>query len=209
MKRIIITLALAFIGVSATSAFSQELRFGIKGGINYYQAPKVNNILTSEARNGYHVGPMVDLSLSFLPVSLDAALLFSTAPSELKSVNDAWEKVINTNYVELPINVKVNVFNVPAMKVMLVAGPFFNYLISHNLKEITEHFEQADQFKADKFSIGLNAGVGIEVLKMLQITATYNAIFSNSYKFQSIKDSANDFIQAQNKGFRLSAAVLF
>lgn len=209
MKKIILSLSILILGIAASGASAQSIRWGVKGGMNFTQAPKVNEILKSEARMGYHIGPMVELGLPIIPVSIDAALLFSTTSSEIKDASDAWNQMLETNYIELPINLKATVFNAAGFGIMIVAGPSFNYLINHNLKDLTDRIDSLDKFKANKFAVGLNAGIGIEAFNLLQITATYNATFSDTYKFESVGQSVSDFFNARNKGFRLSAAVLF
>lgn len=208
MKKVLTALAIMLFSFGATNSFAQELRWGVKAGMNFNKAPQIDNIFRSEARMGYHIGPMVELSLPIIPVSVDASLLFSNNSAELKDATDAWNKVINTNFIELPINIKATVFSFSGINLMLIAGPSFSYLVSHNLKDLGTLNELGD-FKTKRFAVGLNAGVGVQAFKFLQLTATYNATFADTYKFTSISDTARDFIKAQNKGFRISAAVLF
>lgn len=208
MKKVLTTLVFSILMLGATTSFAQDIRWGVKAGMNFNKAPQVSNIFQSEARMGYHIGPMVEIGVPILPVSLDAALLFSSNSSHVKDLADVWDKVIKTNYIELPINLKVSVFKVAGVDLMLIAGPSFSYLVSHNLKDF-ETITQLSDFKTKRFAVGLNAGVGVQAFRFLQLTATYNATFADTYKYTSIAQSANDFVKAQNKGFRLSAAVLF
>lgn len=211
MKKLLITLSFILLSFGAHNAFGQDIRWGVKGGINFAEAPKITEItdvLQSQARIGYHIGPMVEISIPILPLSIDAALLFASNSAELKDAADAWSKLVNTNYIELPINLKATVFSLGIADLMLIAGPSFNYMVSHNLRDLSNNIPQIGHFKANRFAVGLNAGIGIEVFNLLQITATYNATFSDTYKF-NLAQATTDFIKAKNKGFCLSAAVLF
>ena len=74
---------------------------------------------------------------------------------------------------------------------------------------VYESVYEIKDIKANKMGIGLNAGLGVEVLKYLQISATFNAAMSDSYKLESASKSFNDFFNKKEKGFSVTARVLF
>lgn len=50
--------------------------------------------------------------------------------------------------------------------------------------------------------IGLNAGIGVEVLKYLQISATFNAAMTEGYKFEGTERVSMTISTQKTKAFQ-------
>ena len=108
----------------------------------------------------------------------------------------------------MPVNAKYNIASLPGADVMVIAGPQFNFKLSNNLEELKD-LNNLREAEAKKASVGVNVGLGVRVLKMLQISALYNATLSDDYKFTSLNQTTKDVFNAKTNSFVIQAAVLF
>lgn len=207
MKRIYTVVSVIILGLasSLTAQAQGGLRWGVMGGANFSKFSTNTEDLKSNLFTAFHVGPMVEYELPIFPLALEAGLLYSQKGANFdKAGKDALS--LKSNLIEIPVNIKGYVFSIPAARFFILAGPSFSYAFNTNIGDIKA--DAIKDVKSNKVGIGLNAGIGVEVLKYLQISATFNAAMSDSYKFE-YKDAAKDFINKKEKGFSVTARVLF
>lgn len=207
MKRIYTVVSVIILGLasSLTAQAQGGFRWGVMGGANFSKFSTNTEDLKGNLFTAFHVGPMVEYELPIFPLALEAGLLYSQKGANFDQAGkDALS--LKSNLIEIPVNIKGYVFSIPAARFFILAGPSFNYALNTNISDIKA--DAIKDVKSNKVGIGLNAGIGVEVLKYLQISATFNAAMSDSYKFE-YKDAAKDFINKKEKGFSVTARVLF
>lgn len=209
MKKMFIAVAVATLSLFAFSTADAQLRWGIKGGANFSSASFDKEKMVNEQLKGFHLGPTVELQLGSIPLAIEGSLLFSQRGVNFKETGalEIGKGFLKTNYIEIPLKAKLYFTLVPSVRVFLSAGPSFDFFLSHNMQESVK--TSLKDFEAKRFGIGLNAGLGVELFKFLQLSAAYKAPLANDYKFKSVKSAAEDYINAKNKGFSLTATVLF
>ena len=203
MKKFFALFVVALIGVQPLSA---QFKFGVKAGANFSSVPVKNLSFDSSPMTGFHVGPMAQFSIPLLPLAVDGAILFSQKGSKLTKENAV--EVLKTNNIEIPLNLKLMYPVVPMVRMIAQVGPNFSFMFNNNGPEVVKDLS-LQEVKAQKVGVGINAGIGVDIIGRFQVTAQYTAPVSTDYTFRSAAQTAGDFISAKNKVFSLSAAVLF
>lgn len=222
MKRFFTLAAISMLALFCATEASAQLRFGVKAGANFNQASiKLVDYKNGKNMTGFQIGPVLEYDINFgvATLGVEGALLFSQ--KGVKFTDDmifgVLRKIVvistfKSNYIEIPVNAKLYFGVAPAVRLFVHAGPSFNFNISKKEVEANVAGQELgipSGLERQKVGVGLQAGVGVEVLKIVQISAGYSASMAPDYKFVSIKDTGKDFLDTKNKGFTISAAVLF
>ncbi|MDO5017656.1 MAG: porin family protein [Porphyromonas sp.] len=207
MKRIYTAFAVILVAlIGMSSANAQGFRWGLMGGANFSKFSTNTEELSGQLFTAFHVGPMVEYELPIFPVAIEAGVLYSQKGMDMQM---AGEDALNlkSNMIELPVNLKAYLFSIPAARFFVVAGPSFNFALNTEVKDMK--INELNNIQANKVGINLNAGIGVEVLKHLQLSATFNAAMNDSYKLEGVSEAYQDFIGTKEKGFSVTARVLF
>lgn len=196
------------LGMTAFGSAEAQFHWGLRAGADFSKFPTTADQFKSDYYTGFHVGPTVEMKLP-LRFSLDASLLFSQKNVGITSMEKTEVKdILKTNYFVVPVNAKFDLVSLPGADVMVIAGPQFNFMLNNNLEDLKD-LNTLRETEAKKASVGVNVGIGVRVLKMLQIAALYNATLSDDYKFTSLNQTTKDVFNAKTNSFVIQAAVLF
>ena len=196
------------LGMTAFGSAEAQFHWGVRAGADFSKFPTTAEQFKSDYYTGFHVGPTVEMKLP-LRFSVDASLLFSQKNVGITSMEKTEVKdILKTNYVVVPVNAKFDLVSLPGADVMVIAGPQFNFMLNNNLGDLKD-LNNLRETEAKKASVGVNVGLGVRVLKMLQIAALYNATLSDDYKFTSLNQTTQDVFNAKTNSFVIQAAVLF
>lgn len=177
-----------------------QLKFGIKGGVNVSSVHFSNfsKNFGSDNVTGFHIGPMLEAVMPVFGVGVDAAILYSQ-----KGVGVGWEE-IKTDYIDVPVNLKWK-FGLPILKGYIAAGPYVGFRVGGDkFWEIPGSI--GEQWRTETFSAGLNFGLGIELIRHLQVGFNYGLGLTDNYKMESKYNSYKD---GKNRGWAITAALLF
>lgn len=196
------------LGMTAFGSAEAQFHWGLRAGADFSKFPTTADQFKSDYYTGFHVGPTVEMKLP-LRFSVDASLLFSQKNVGITSMEKTEVKdILKTNYFVVPVNAKFDLVSLPGADVMVIAGPQFNFMFNNNLEDLKD-LNTLRETEAKKASVGVNVGLGVRVLKMLQISALYNATLSDDYKFTSLNQTTKDVFNAKTNSFVIQAAVLF
>ena len=195
------------LGMTAFGSAEAQFHWGLRAGADFSKFPTTADQFKSDYYTGFHVGPTVEMKLP-LRFSVDASLLFSQKNVGVTMEKTEAKDILKTNYFVVPVNAKYDLVSLPGADVMVIAGPQFNFMLSNNLEELKD-LKNLRETEAKKASVGVNVGLGVRVLKMLQISALYNATLSDNYKFTSLNQTTKDVFNAKTNSFVIQAAVLF
>lgn len=196
------------LGMTAFGSAEAQFHWGLRAGADFSKFPTTADQFKSDYYTGFHVGPTVEMKLP-LRFSVDASLLFSQKNVGITSMEKTEVKdILKTNYFVVPVNAKFDLVSLPGADVMVIAGPQFNFMLNNNLEDLKD-LNTLRETEAKKASVGVNVGLGVRVLKMLQIAALYNATLSDDYKFTSLNQTTKDVFNAKTNSFVIQAAVLF
>ena len=196
------------LGMTAFGSAEAQFHWGLRAGADFSKFPTTADQFKSDYYTGFHVGPTVEMKLP-LRFSVDASLLFSQKNVGITSMEKTEVMdILKTNYFVVPVNAKFDLVSLPGADVMVIAGPQFNFMLNNNLEDLKD-LNTLRETEAKKASVGVNVGLGVRVLKMLQISALYNATLSDDYKFTSLNQTTQDVFNAKTNSFVIQAAVLF
>lgn len=202
IKRLSIFALVLLAGIGYCNA---QFRFGVKAGVNLNKLHLDNPVtnLNSDNGCGFTGGLMGEFEVPVVGVCFDLSLMYTRMNAEVvKNAGD--NDVISSdakNFFEIPINFKYK-FNFPLVsnivKPYLFTGPSFAFKLGGN----------DDVFKTKEVQCAWNLGVGVELVKHLQISGSYGWGINNiADKFIAI--NATDDIKVKNNYWTITAAYLF
>jgi opacity protein-like surface antigen len=154
--------------------------------------------LDAENFTGFQVGPTIELMIPIVNFGIDASLLYSQQGFKVKGIEENYK----TNTLEVPVNLKYKISALDIVGVYIAAGPYVGFKLSEDL---------VDQAESESFGVGLNFGLGVELLGHLQVGANYKLGLTDDYSHISWTDAAGNVLdnKARQKGWTISAAYLF
>lgn len=159
MKKVLFAIVFATLGVATVTA--QEIKFGVKGGLNFASI-NGDNTREVETVTAFNFGAMAEISISE-KFSFQPELVYS---GQGYSSND---NLVALNYLNVPLMGKYYV----TKGLSLEAGPQVGFLLSAK----NESVDVKDAFKAVDF--GVNFGFGYKLKSGLNFGARYNLGLSN------------------------------
>ncbi|MCV9934169.1 PorT family protein [Flavobacterium sp. LS1R47] len=188
-------------------ANAQEVKFGVKGGINL--STLTGDMEDASSKVGFQVGGFAEIKLSD-KFSVQPELLYSTQGAKEKSNvfdADAMELVsadftTKLAYINVPVMAKYYV----AEKFSLEAGPQIGFLVSAKGKMSGGGDSQEEDIKDFYKSIdfGVNFGAGYDFTENLSAGVRYNLGLSNI-----LENEAGDNFKNKNSVFSLSVGYKF
>lgn len=182
MKKLFLA-AVAVLGFA--SAKAQDVKFGLKGGINLSNF--TGDIEDASSKVGFQLGGFAEFKLSD-KFAIQPELLFSTQGSKYKEseVNYLYKETINMSYLNVPVIAKYYVID----KLSIEAGPQIGFLLSAKDKWEETYLEEKysgkesikDSFKSVDFS--LNVGAGYDFTENVSAGIRYNFGLSNISDFE-------------------------
>jgi hypothetical protein len=194
MKKIVLSLGL-LVGI-ASAANAQEVRFGLKAGVNYstFTGGDFEDI---ENKIGLQAGVLANFGLSDL-ISIQPEVLYSQKGTQSKDDSDDKYKL---NYVDVPVLVKVN-----AGGLFFEGGPQVGFLASAKATDGTNDVDVKDIFNTVDF--GYAVGLGYQADSGPMIGLRYNGGINKVTK--SVDTPFGTFeSDARNSAFQLYVGYTF
>lgn len=213
MKTLHKALLVALVAIFSFGYASADFRFGVKAGLNFNKLDlKIKN--TQQAVNfaqdkgnqtGWMAGIMAEFTVPIINIGADASLLYARQNvGDAKIDNkDLYE---NKNFLDIPINLKWKI-GLPVVgnivSPIIYTGPDFLFALNKNT---------LNDLKSKTCEIGWNIGIGVELLKHLQVEAGYCIGMNNVVKFTDkfVPSGTNPADYKLKKNYwTLTAAYLF
>lgn len=212
IKKILLIVVIAMMGTGFASA---QLRFGIKAGLNVNKLHFDESLFDGENGCGYTAGVMTEFTVPIIGLCFDASLMYThmqskddvsvsninrIAPRFQQSVGDVTAISKNKDFFEIPINVKYK-FQIPVVaaiiKPYLFTGPSFAIKLDKgNDKALIQ---------TKRLQTVWNVGLGVELIRHLQVGASYGFGMNNIVKDSSVASDAD----IKNNYWTVTAAWLF
>ena len=156
MKKVILLMCLAF-GFSQIS--NAQIDFGVKAGVNYNNNGDAttlkdtgNDVIAgAKAKSGYHAGIWFRGKLPIVGLYLRPELVYTQVKSEYTTGNNTSD--YDFKKIDVPVLIGKKFLGVANAFI----GPSFQYIIDNDFK-----LADATTDEFDKFSVGLQMGVGVE-----------------------------------------------
>ncbi|WP_338840541.1 porin family protein [Flavobacterium ginsenosidimutans] len=169
-------------------ANAQDVKFGVKGGINLSNL--TGDIENTSSKVGFQVGGFAEFKLAD-KFSVQPEVMYSLQGAKIKESGEfySYEGNINASYLNIPVLAKYYVVE----KLGLEAGPQIGFLLSAKNKwEESDNGEKysgkeniKDNFKSTSFS--LNIGAGYDFTENISAGVRYNFGVSNISDFKDEK----------------------
>lgn len=195
MKRstIIAIALLALLPLTANAQF----RFGIKGGLAVSKLSLKESPFKSDNRAGFAAGVQVDLSLP-LGFAVDGSIMYSHRNDNFSFDTQTFRR----DYIEVPVHVRygINLIGINHVIVPYVfTGPNFSFLCAES-KDIK--WENRSVFTS------WDVGFGMELVKHVQIQASYGIGITDAFKSVGIEQEGN-IVNGKDRCWTITAAYLF
>lgn len=208
MKRIAIVLAALLVAVSANA------QIGIIGGLTS-SSTKIKdaaNDFTSKTISQYHIGITYKIGLGNL-LAIQPSLVYNVKGAKMAELSGVGDIDYKTGFIEIPIQIQAGIGLGSLARVYGFAEPFVGYAVTNKVStNITiagiENARNTWDNIASKIEYGIGLGVGVELLKHLQVSARYYWNLGNVYDNFSWQSLINAPKGTCN-GISVSAAVLF
>lgn len=166
IKRILV-IAIAVM-VMSTSAYASGFKFGVKAGANFnklhFSEEVLSDIVNKDNQAGFTGGVMAEFIVPVIGIGADASIMYVHRPALENEKGDKLKR----DYIEIPVNLKYKL-SLPAVEKVIspyiFTGPSFAFNLNKTAVE--------DFINTKKCDIYWNLGIGVELIKHLQIGASY------------------------------------
>ncbi|RFS25009.1 PorT family protein [Chitinophaga silvatica] len=166
MKRFILTGFLAIGSLLAVQA--QNVKFGVKGGLNL---SKLTNVDDAKVLTGFNAGGLMNYKFND-SWAVQPEIQYSTQGSKANTI--LGKGTFKLDYINIPVLAQYHIESF-----FLEAGPQVGFMTSAKLKAGPINQDVKDQMKTVDF--GLNFGLGYKLDMGLGIGARYNFGLTNIY----------------------------
>ena len=204
LKRVCI----ALVALSAVFVADAGIRFGVKAGLNVDNLHFSNKLFDANNRTGFTGGVMTEVMIPVVNIGFDLSLMYTRMNSrDYVTVENSQgmpvEQEISAgkNFIELPLNIKYKL-TLPAIesfiKPYIYTGPTFAFKLDKNT---------LDYWKTKTCQVAWNVGLGVELIKHLQVQASYGFGMNNVFKASGLVDAQK--LKVKNNYWTVTAAWLF
>lgn len=204
MKKVIALVVLA--AAMTLTAQAQGIKFGVKGGLNITKMTFSKDIVSSDNKTGFFVGPSLKLSLP-LGFGADIAALYDERSADVTGVSSSTSYTVSTastetikqKSIQIPLNLRYNIGLGSMAAVYLAAGPQFGFPVSDKVYDT-----KFGEYRLKDANLSINFGAGLTLLGHLELGVTYNLAAGKSGEFKDWND-----VDTHNNAWQISAAYYF
>lgn len=207
MKKVI-TLVVLIAAVSLT-AQAQGLKFGVKGGLNISKMSFSKDVVSSDNKTGFFVGPSLKLSLP-AGFSADIAALYDERSTDVSGskttavegdiiTSTSGTETIKQKSLQIPLNLRYNIGLSSMAGLYLAAGPQFGFPVADKVLKT-----EFGDYRLKDASLSINFGAGLYLMGHLEVGFTYNLAAGKSGEFKDWND-----VDTHNNAWQISAAYYF
>ena len=172
MKKLVVVLMMAMLMISPANA---QVRLGIKGGMNLSKLTFDKDVVSSNNRAGFFVGPIFYVDLPFLPgFGFDLAAIYDRKGTTMTAVIDdqKYEKKGYVQFLDVPIDINYKISFTRGFAIYGSTGPQFSFnLKQDDFKTIVD---QRANYKIKDSNFSWNVGFGMEIIKHFRLGYNYN-----------------------------------
>ncbi|MDE6334771.1 MAG: PorT family protein [Muribaculaceae bacterium] len=182
-----------------------QFRIGPRVGINVNSLHFNKEVFSENNRVGFNAGLQAEFTVPVIGLGFDASVMYvkrnAAYMNSIQSQNNT-ETKLHSDYIEIPINFKYKI-GLPIVGSIispyLFTGPSFAFLTSKKV---------INDMQNKKCDIAWNFGVGVELVKHLQIGASYGLGMTKALQtIHATGDNAG--IEGKNRYWTVTAAWLF
>lgn len=201
MKKSFVTFLVAIAAVIGMSTpANAQFRFGVKAGATVNTLHFSSETFDANNRAGFTGGVMLEFTAPISGLGVDLSAMYVRRNSRWLEDNELTRD--DRDYIEIPLNLKWRM-NIPVInniiRPYLFTGPSFAFLTSRRSVD--------NAFRNRKFDTSWNFGFGVELVKHLQVGASYGVGMTKALKTIGATGTSN--INGRNRYWTVTAAYLF
>lgn len=202
MKKLVLAVMVLSMGFSASAQFRAGIRAGVN--INKLHLSELGSNFDSDNRCGFTGGVMAEFTIPVVGICFDASLMYTRMNSQVDapftgSMTENEFSGSAKDFFQIPINIKYK-FGLPVVGKIIApyiyTGPDFAFRLGHS-----------DAFK--RFQVAWDLGVGVELVRHLQIGAGYSWGINNVAKKITGYENFDGNFKTKNNYWTITAAYLF
>ena len=152
-------------------SMAQQVRFGFKGGVDVATMSLNRDVLKSENRLGFFIGPTLTSDVPFTGLGFDISVLYNQR--EAKVTDGYYADNLKQKQVVIPLNARYSVALGDFANIFVFAGPQVGFNIGDDVQNLNEMIDLAQEWRLKKSNFSVNVGGGFTV-GHIQITGNYN-----------------------------------
>lgn len=204
MKKII-AIVVALIAMLPASA---QFKIGPRIGVAVNDLHFNKSLFDKDNQAGFTGGLQAEFTVPLIGVGGDISVMYvhrSTKwmADQAQQGNIQTDGTAKADYLDIPLNFKYKL-TLPAISSIVApyvfTGPDFAFRLSKNTLD--------DVFHLKNFDVAWNFGIGVELIRHLQISASYGLGLTNALELVN-KNYQNADIQGKNRYWTVTAAWLF
>lgn len=202
MKKFIVrAIAAMTLVLTAATAQAGPFQIGPVVGVNVNKFTVGSDVMSASNRSGFTGGVMAKFTVPIVNIGADLSVMYSRRSAEMTNSTGLTEK-LNYDYLAIPLHIRYDL-SLPAISRILVpyvfTGPNFAFRLS---KEIV------NDYKANKYNVSWDFGLGLLLIKHLQINAAYSLGMNKALNFVGQNVAGAD-IKGKTSGWTITAGWLF
>ncbi|MBD5236197.1 MAG: porin family protein [Bacteroidales bacterium] len=212
MKKLKFTLIMALVAIFGCAQANAFFKFGVKAGLNvdkfHFSKSQLGKDLGSSNRCGVTAGVMTEFTVPVVGVGMDLSLMYTRMNGEVLNDGGEMEK-IGKDFLEIPLNLKYK-FNFIAVSRFVAPYIYTGPTLALKLGKGDNNF-----LTTKTAQWGWNLGIGVELIRHLQIGAGYTFGINNVVKLADkvvdipgFNGVAKD-VKIKNNYWTVTAAWLF
>ncbi len=209
MRNIKHLLLVVVIAIFTCGSAHADFRFGVKAGLNVNKMHFNEKTFDADNRCGFTAGVMTEFTVPLIGVGADLSVMYTRMNS---GMNKAFgqegvlpeKQNLGKDFIEIPLNIKYKL-TLPAVasivKPMVYTGP----TMALKLKDVKDAI-----FDTKRVQMGWNIGIGLELIKHLQISGGYTFGINNVVKHFNVPGNVSlTDVKIKNNYWTVTAAWLF
>ena len=189
MKKLVVVLMMELLLISPANA---QVRLGIKGGMNLSKLTFDKDVVSSNNRAGFFVGPIFYVDLPFLPgFGFDLAAIYDRKGTTMTAVIDdqKYEKKGYVQFLDVPIDINYKISFTRGFAIYGSTGPQFSFnLKQDDFKTIVD---QRANYKIKDSNFSWNVGFGMEIIRHFRLGYNYNIALGD---WAEVKDDLTETV---------------
>lgn len=180
-----------------------QLKIGPRVGVAVNSLHFDEKLLGKDNRAGFTAGLQLEFTVPLIGIGGDLSAMYVHRSADWMEENTSTLNTSVSQYIDIPLNLKYKL-TLPAISRIICpyvfTGPAFSFLVSKEL---------VDDFKKSKFDVAWNFGFGVELIRHLQVSASYGLGLTKALEYVNLKNGNTADIDGKNRYWTVTAAWLF
>ena len=150
------------------SSAQSGVQIGFKGGVQLTEMSFSGDVLRSNNRAGFCIGPSMKIGTPVTGFAIDVSMLYDQRDLKVDG------QILHQKSILLPANARLGASVFKLVGISLSAGPQFSFNLGNDIMHWVDQNGDAKQFTLQNTTLSLNIGAGVTIGSHLEATIYYN-----------------------------------